>query len=234
MTRRQSNRYVVCIDFGRMKLTALVQEIDEGKLMIDAAKAVGAKHTIWSTLTSFTELSKGKYTKAYTWDAKADVAEYAKGTGIPLSTIEAGGYNTNFLGFYPPRKVAEGKYVISLPSSGDAEHPLIWIEEDFGEYVRAIVEAPELGPGTVGYTGQWMKLKDAVATIAKGTRGSISLSQQVREALRADLDLVTGYDVVYEEIKDLSHIPPFLVDAMKTVEEFGGESSFSYIITVES
>lgn len=168
MTKRPSNRYVVFIEFRRIKLTTLVQEIDEGKLMIDAAKAVGAKHTIWSTLTSYTKLSKGKYTKAYPWDAKAEVAEYAKSTGIPLSTIEAGGYSTNFLGFYPPFKVAEGKYVVSLPSSGDAEHPLVWIEEDFGEYVRAIVEAPELGPGTVGYTGQWVKLKDAVATIAEG------------------------------------------------------------------
>lgn len=35
---------------------------------------------------------------------------------------------------------------------------------------------------------------------------------------------MTGHDVVYEETKDLSQVPPFMVDAMKTIEEFGGES----------
>lgn len=46
-----------------------------------------------------------------------------------------------------------------------------------------------------------------------------------RKGSRADLDLVTGHDVVYEELTDLTQVPQFMIDSMKTIDEFGGESS---------
>ncbi|KAJ6521784.1 NmrA-like domain-containing protein, partial [Mycena vulgaris] len=46
-------------------------EIDQGKNLVDATKAVGMKFFVWSDLPSSTALSSGKYSTVYHIDSKS-------------------------------------------------------------------------------------------------------------------------------------------------------------------
>ena len=51
-------------------LTNFQSELDKAKTMADAAVEAGVKYIIFSTLPSVTEISGGKYTKVFLFDAK--------------------------------------------------------------------------------------------------------------------------------------------------------------------
>jgi predicted transcriptional regulator len=62
---------------------ALAVEVRRGKVIVDAAAEVLEKdgvleRFVWSTLLSLKELSGGKYTYVYHFDAKAEVSKYLK------------------------------------------------------------------------------------------------------------------------------------------------------------
>src|SRR5258707_14776934 len=87
---------------------SIIQEIDEGIMLVEAAKAVGVDLLIWSGLDSVTDSSGGKIIH---YDSKATVTEYARKSGVPFAVVQAGFYASNFLSTYKPRKQADGSYV---------------------------------------------------------------------------------------------------------------------------
>ncbi|KAF5015254.1 hypothetical protein F66182_13481, partial [Fusarium sp. NRRL 66182] len=54
------------------------REVRQGKALADAAVEAGVKYLIWSTLSSPTLESKGKYAKVESFDAKYEVEEYIR------------------------------------------------------------------------------------------------------------------------------------------------------------
>ncbi|KAJ7869405.1 NmrA-like family-domain-containing protein [Mycena leptocephala] len=58
------------------------REITQGKNLVDAAKEVGVKFFIWSSLPSAKERSKGLYNHVYHYDNKAVIEDYLKATGV--------------------------------------------------------------------------------------------------------------------------------------------------------
>ena len=57
--------------------SAVEREVAEGKLMVDAAKAAGAKLLVWSGLEDYTKGTQGAKTHVVHFDGKAAVTEYA-------------------------------------------------------------------------------------------------------------------------------------------------------------
>ncbi|KAF7352402.1 NAD(P)-binding protein [Mycena venus] len=130
------------------------REISEGKLLVDTAKAVGVKLLIWSGLESLSAISGGKYSRVGFFDAKSEVTEYAKKSGVPLSLVEAGYYATNiFEAPYALKKQPDGSYVFGMPVPASTQVPLIDVAHDYGIYVRAAIEHPALGPGSEVFSG---------------------------------------------------------------------------------
>jgi len=65
-------------------------EVEQGKILIDAAKEVGVKFLVWSGLPHATNLSKGKYPGVHHFDNKAEVEEYLRQSGLPSATFHTG------------------------------------------------------------------------------------------------------------------------------------------------
>lgn len=146
----------------------LEQEIAEGKLLVDTAKAVGVKLLIWSGLESLTSLSGGKFSHAEFFDSKAEITAYAKQSGVPLSVVQAGYYATNiFNAFYAFKQQSDGSYLFCLPVPSSTVVPLIDIPHDYGTYVRAAIESPTLGAGSEVLSGRLISLGDIIAQLAE-------------------------------------------------------------------
>ncbi|KAF7373103.1 NmrA domain-containing protein [Mycena sanguinolenta] len=73
-----------------------IGEVEQGKNLVDAAKAVGVKLFIWSNVASSTVNSNGKHDKVYHIDHKATVWEYLKASGVPCVALDMGFFPDNF------------------------------------------------------------------------------------------------------------------------------------------
>lgn len=67
-------------------------EIKQGKLLVDAAKATGVKHFVWSTLDSTPY-------KASHWESKDVVDKYLRASGVPRTSYVMLGISMALLWF---------------------------------------------------------------------------------------------------------------------------------------
>ncbi|KAJ7893730.1 NAD(P)-binding protein [Mycena olivaceomarginata] len=122
------------------------REISEGKMLIDATKAAGVQGVVWSGLSNVTKLSGGKYTNVTNFDGKALVTEYGRASGVPFVDVQAGLYSTGFLkGLLV--KQPDGTYAISWATKPTTVISMIDVENDFGLYVRWVLEMPVFPDG---------------------------------------------------------------------------------------
>ncbi|KAJ7157922.1 NAD(P)-binding protein [Mycena crocata] len=151
------------------------KEIDEGKMMIDAAKAGGVDRIVWSGLPAVTKLSKGKFTHVYHFDGKAVVTEYGRQSGVPFVNVQAGFYAQNFLGNSMVNKLDDGTFAIQWAVSPKTVMPIIDIENDYGEFVREVLEQPVFPNGTEVYTSsEDISIVDIASQLSAGTGKTVA------------------------------------------------------------
>ncbi|KAJ6488348.1 hypothetical protein DFH09DRAFT_1377681 [Mycena vulgaris] len=125
------------------------REIAEGKLLIDAAKAGGVSRIVWSGLLSVTELSEGRYKHVYHFDSKDDVTAYTSQSGAPFVNLQACFYGTNFLTLpIMLTKQDDGSFDIPWPVKPTTVVPFIDTAEDYGLFVRSVLEQPVFTHGS--------------------------------------------------------------------------------------
>ncbi len=118
-------------------------EFEQGRNLVNAAKAADIQHFIWSTLPDYEALSGGKYTVAH-FTSKARVDAEVKAAGFPHHTfVEAPFYFQNFLTVHAPRKTPNGRELWRYPADKDkCRFPCGDIEE-LGKIVAAALNQPE-------------------------------------------------------------------------------------------
>ncbi|GAA5885624.1 hypothetical protein JCM6882_007499 [Rhodosporidiobolus microsporus] len=118
-----------------------LEQVEQGKKLVDAAKAVNIQHFVYSTLPSVKEITGGKYTQVHIFDHKVQVAEYAKQQLDTVTFIVAGAFYTNLSdAFYVKREDGIVKFVVPFDPAGKYQ----WVDEryDNGVFVAAIFSAP--------------------------------------------------------------------------------------------
>ncbi|KAJ7648593.1 NAD(P)-binding protein [Mycena polygramma] len=167
------------------------REINEGKLLVDAAKAGGVSRIIWSGLPSISKLSAGKYVNVYHFDSKAIVTEYGRQSGVPFVDLQAGFYGSNFL--TNPIMLAkqdDGSFAIAWPIKPTAVIPFIDAEGDYGLFARELLERPVFPDGAeiVAYSEK-VTAQDMAKQFAKATGKTIVfreiLVEQFKESVKA-------------------------------------------------
>ncbi|KZV78694.1 NAD(P)-binding protein, partial [Exidia glandulosa HHB12029] len=117
------------------------REITEGKVMVDAANAVGVKLFVFSGLPSVSKLSGGKYTRVVHWDSKAHIVEYARSQLPTVVDVQGGFYMTNLSNStIAPKKQDDGTYLWELQGDADAPLPYMDMASDYGLFVRYAIE----------------------------------------------------------------------------------------------
>ncbi|KAI9215931.1 hypothetical protein BC828DRAFT_409989 [Blastocladiella britannica] len=120
----------------------------QGKAMVDAAKAAGVKHFIWSTLANVEKVSGGKLVVPV-FTAKARVEEYARAIGLPSTFVYVGIYMSQFKGrFAPTINAATGEAVFSAGFPPNSVADLADTNRDTGRVVS--VALAKWGTSPVG------------------------------------------------------------------------------------
>ncbi|EXJ67746.1 uncharacterized protein A1O5_09092 [Cladophialophora psammophila CBS 110553] len=145
-------------------------EIRQGKNIVDACKAAGVQHLVWSTLPHVTKLTHGELTKVEHFESKAEVAEYAeqvKGDMI-VSYYMPGYFMSNLKTQIKPDEQT-GAITLSLPwNPQNTWIPLIDIQNDTGLFTVGLLEAGSAANGVyVQGVDEWMHPQEIVDTLSK-------------------------------------------------------------------
>ncbi|KZV94006.1 NAD(P)-binding protein [Exidia glandulosa HHB12029] len=189
------------------------REVAEGKLMVDAAKAVGAKLFIFSGLPPVSKLSGGKYTRVARFDGKAEVAEYAR-SQLPAVDVQAGYYMTNLqstLNFTSPKKQDDGTYLWHILGDSGSTLPYIDMDADYGLFVRFAIESPEYskGGGTIYSYGERVTTPQAAASLEKLRGITIKLVTVSPDEHRANLEKSELPHIVKNILGDLTYMAEY-------------------------
>ncbi|KAF7377000.1 NmrA domain-containing protein [Mycena sanguinolenta] len=99
-------------------------EITVGKNIIDAAKEVGVKFIVFSSVPGLTTLTGGKYTSSL-YDDKEEIEEYLKASGIANASLHLGSFTENLWTQKNLKKTDNG-FNISIPTR--LASPLLGLE----------------------------------------------------------------------------------------------------------
>lgn len=106
-------------------------EFGQGKNVADAAKELGVQHLIFSSLLHVGRLTNGRLSHVPHFEAKADIEEYIRESGIPASFYLPGYFMSNFLQML--QKGEDGSLTLAYPIGKDSKFPLVDIAEDTGK-----------------------------------------------------------------------------------------------------
>ncbi|KAJ3153697.1 hypothetical protein HDU86_005196 [Geranomyces michiganensis] len=145
-------------------------EVSLGKSLVNAAKTVGVKLFVFSSLAHVSKISGGRYTKVGPFDAKGEIAEYLRESGMPHALVSAGYYISNL--YDPPAapvKQPDGSFVLTGPFAPRTQIPLLDPQNDYGPAVRAIIENPALGSGSELLTGTTTSFQEIAEVLTEVT-----------------------------------------------------------------
>ncbi|KAJ7770031.1 hypothetical protein B0H16DRAFT_1881825 [Mycena metata] len=115
-------------------------EITQGRNMIDAAKEVGVKFFIWTSLPSIKKVSGGKYQTCTQYDHKEIVAEYLKTSGLPHAILLLPAFLENYWKFGSLKKTDTG-YDVAMPQyPATSLQTFVWIERDVPAATLALLK----------------------------------------------------------------------------------------------
>jgi uncharacterized protein YbjT (DUF2867 family) len=128
-------------------------ELGQGRAAVDAAKAAGVEHFVWSTLPNVDAISEGKFDVVH-FTQKAKVDELVADAGFAAHTfVEAPFYFQNLTGLMAPQPQEDGSKMWALPMSPDVKSIHMG---DIGE-LGTVVAGAFANPQTVGQ-GQHLAL----------------------------------------------------------------------------
>ncbi len=141
------------------------KELQHGINLVDAVKAAGVPHFIFSGLPHVKKATGGAL-EAPHFDMKAEIEDYARRTLSEPTFVHVAFYFDNFLGFFPPRAQGDGSFTFGFPQ-GDT--PLAGVAvEDVGGVVTAIFRrAEEFRGRTVGIVGDDLPGKEYAAIMSR-------------------------------------------------------------------
>lgn len=118
-------------------------EIAQGKNAIEAAKAMGLEHFIWSTLPNVEIISKGAFEVPH-FTEKAKVDDLVKKAGFKYSTfVQPPFYYQNFVGMLSPQPKQDGSTGWTLPIDPTKKAIHMSDINDLGKVVAGAFSQPE-------------------------------------------------------------------------------------------
>ena len=158
-------------------------EVSQGKAAVDAARAAGVEHFIWSTLPDVETISGGKYDVPHFTD-KAKVDSIVAAAGFPHhSFVIASFFYQNLTGAMAPQPQQDGSRGWTLPIDPDARVTHAGDIAELGRLVAGAFANPEVaGSGQyLPLVGDLLSFTDILATLdAQGH--SLTFTRVPREA----------------------------------------------------
>uniref|UniRef100_A0A060TD84 ARAD1D41052p n=1 Tax=Blastobotrys adeninivorans TaxID=409370 RepID=A0A060TD84_BLAAD len=191
------------------------KEITQGKALADAAVYNGAEFIIFSTISSPSKISGGKYNKVAHFEAKYTVEKYIRSLPIRSAFYCPGSFYSNFTRVMRPIPTGDNEFAIRSVMAPDTVLPLVDIERDTGSFIGAILfDEDKYNGQTIMGCSQLLSCSDMAKTISE----------------------VTGKQVKYEQISEedlVQNLPPLLADALREMFVFYREFGYAGPETIE-
>lgn len=135
----------------------------QGINAVDAAKAVGMNHFIYSGLEDV-KAAIGK--DCHHFDSKGHVEAYLKQSGLPFTSTRMSFYMENLFMMLSPQKTDKGEFMLGIPMEG-VPMDLVAVS-DVGECIHQILNKREQYLGKcVGLSGDKITIDEAAKTLSK-------------------------------------------------------------------
>lgn len=157
-------------------------EVKQATAAIQAAKAVGVNHLIWSTLPNVEAISGGEF-KVPQFTGKAKIDAIVKAAGFPRHTfVVPPAYYQNFTGPVGPQKLQDGRFGWVLPIDPTVRCFHLGDIDELGNIVAGAFAHPdETGDGAyLPLVGDFMSFNDLVGALNQSGH-QFSVTQVPRE-----------------------------------------------------
>lgn len=188
------------------------KELQQGKNLVDAAKAAGVKHFVFSTLEDTRPIVEGildTITGPYTvphFDAKAEIDAYLR-EQFPgsFTSVYTSIFYQNLLpgGGMDAQKQEDGSLVLFVPAGGQK---LAWCStEDIGGVAAAVIAqgVEKWGGKTVGVVGEILTMQELAETLGKVLGKTVNAVEPPADAW---VQALTGFGVPELAAKDLANM----------------------------
>ncbi|KAJ7293782.1 hypothetical protein C8J57DRAFT_1269982 [Mycena rebaudengoi] len=169
-------------------------EIEQGKNLVDAAREVGIKFLVWSTLPNVNKISSGKYSTVYNFDNKAIIEDYMKASGVPCAAVTTGWFAENLWNFGFLQKKEDG-YILPVPKfTAESLQNFTWSSRDIGAAVLAL--AKNYSDSSKGVLGKTYPIVMARVTYPE-------LAKTISQALGVEVSFVPTESAGMAEFDDM-------------------------------
>ncbi|KAJ7762873.1 hypothetical protein B0H14DRAFT_2539986 [Mycena olivaceomarginata] len=110
-----------------------------GENLVDAAKEVGVKFFIWSSLPNATKESNGLYKHIYHVDNKAVIEDYLRASGVPFAVLLTGWFAENLYKIGALQKSDTGYTIPIAKYAPEDTQSMTWVSHDLGQAVVALL-----------------------------------------------------------------------------------------------
>ncbi|KAF7361027.1 NmrA domain-containing protein [Mycena sanguinolenta] len=161
-------------------------EVEQGKNMVDAAKEVGVKFFIWTSLPSLSKISGGKYKNASHFEDKHVVQEYLKSSGLAHASLLLPGFLENYWKLGILKKTDTG-YTISVPiCNATTIAAYAWISRDVPAAVLTLLN---------NYTDPTKEIKGKEYPVVNASILYGKLAEMTAKGTHFDTDLERVYSI---------------------------------------
>ncbi|KAJ7659267.1 hypothetical protein DFH06DRAFT_989949 [Mycena polygramma] len=172
-------------------------EVVQGKNIIDAAKEVGVKFFVFTSLPSLSKLSGGKYANAVQYEGKAVVQEYLKSSGLPHASLLLSAFLENFW-TQPWLKKTEAGLNMGIPiyQPNDRE-AFVWVSRDVPAAALALLK---------NYTDPSKGINGKVFPLVTATLPVGELAAKAAKVLGADVSFTTLPPTGMVFVDEMAHV----------------------------
>lgn len=178
-------------------------EIEQGKMAIQAAKDAGINHFIWSTLTDVEKISGGKFDVPH-FTGKAKVDELVKNAGFKNYTfVQPPFYYQNFIGMLGAQPKEDGSMGWTLPLDPSKKVIHMGDINDLGKVVAGAFLNPEkVGQGSYLALATELNSFNDILAAYKASGKEYSFTQVPAEV----------FSTFFEGAKELAHMFGYFED----------------------
>ncbi|KAJ7160196.1 NAD(P)-binding protein [Mycena filopes] len=169
-------------------------ELVTGMNILEAAKEVGVKFFLYSSLPSISKISGGKYKNALHYDQKAVVEERLRASGLANASIQVGGFLENYWKFGLLKKTATG-FDVAVPNySATDRQAFTWVERDVPAVVLALLK---------NYTDPSKNISGKTYPIVNATIPYAELAAMTGKALGVEVTFTTAPPIGMPSFDDM-------------------------------
>ncbi|KAJ7506903.1 hypothetical protein B0H11DRAFT_246031 [Mycena galericulata] len=176
--------FVVTVPMMPVEVAGEVQnEITQGKNIVDAAKEVGVKFFIFSSLPSLSKISDGKYKNCIQYDFKAVIEEYVQASGLPHAFLHLGAFLENYWKFGLLKKTPTGFDVAVQNQTPKDRQAFTWVGRDVPAAALALLK---------NYTDPAKGVSGKTYPIVNATMPYAELAAKTGKALGVEVTFTTA------------------------------------------